>query len=59
MKSIFKLKEYPYQAFTWVKEEDVQKMYEDGSPTRHVPRGFYSKKLTFEEWLNYYKFKIL
>lgn len=59
MKKIYKLKDYKYQNFTCVKEEDAQEMYKNGNPSRHIPVGFYSRNLSFEEWLNYHKFKIL
>lgn len=59
MKAIFKLNHFPFEHGRYIKEEDAQTMYKNGNPTRHIPVGFYSKNLTFEEWLDFYKFKIL
>lgn len=59
MKSIFKLKEYPYSEWNYIKEKDAQIGYKTNKPATRVNAGFYSRLLTFKEWLNYYKFKIL
>jgi hypothetical protein len=59
MKKIYKLKDYKFQNFTYVKEEDAQEMYKNGNPSKRIALGFYSVNLSFEEWLNRNKFKIL
>lgn len=59
MKKIYKLKNYRYDDWTYLKEEDAQEKYKNNNPLRRVACGFYSKELNFEEWLNYYRVKIL
>lgn len=68
MKSIFKLKEEPFNPINYLTSELAEEYYSSGSlpfttrkgdGRKRIPHGYYSLELTFDQWLEYYNIKIL
>ncbi len=69
MKAIFKLKEVPWRYENCLTNEKAEEYYKHGclpfdvpcygSGSVRVSHGFYSIKLTFEEWVDRYRLVIL
>lgn len=69
MKALFKLKKIPYIYENQLSNEKAEEYYRQGNlpfdvagwgnGAVHISCGFYSKKLTFSEWIDRYKLKII
>lgn len=49
---------YNKKYFCYMTEEQAQEDYAKGAPATYILNGFYSKKLSFSEWLEYYNVRI-